>query len=268
MNAPNLSVVNSSNQLSVRDRKDEREPYSSKYAIHFNPAQNLDPIKPRNASQENHMKLLLDESIDCVVAIGNFGSGRTFLSSCMGYSNLLTGNCDKLTLCRPALESKGERLGFMPGDISEKMEHYFGPIKDSVGQLKVSNFLEDPRFEILALAFARGRTILKADFVLDEAQNSLKSQMKLALGRVGDGTRTFINGDLDQCDLPNIHDSGLADLLKLLEKAGGDVSSVGSCIVPINVKERGTVKFGFVKYDPLHVERSLFAAAVAQLYQE
>lgn len=176
-------------------------------------------IKPLFEEQEKFIELLFDKEI--VFATGVAGTGKTYLSVAMAVHMYLLGEVEKIILTRPVVEA-GEKLGFLPGDLKEKMDPYMQPLYDSLYDmlpvLEVNRCLENNIFEIIPLAFMRGRTIKNAYVILDEAQNTVPSQMKMFLTRLGIGSRMVISGDLSQKDLPVNQKSGLSDALEKLNK--------------------------------------------------
>ncbi len=154
------------------------------------------------------------EKNDVVFGLGPAGTGKTFLAVAQAVKMLLDGKVDRLIMCRPAVEA-GERLGFLPGDMREKIDPYLRPIYDSLNDLmppeQVVNRLATGQIEIAPLAFMRGRTLSDAFIILDEAQNTTATQMKMVLTRLGENSKMVINGDPSQVDLPSGQISGLND---------------------------------------------------------
>ena len=152
--------------------------------------------------------------------IGPAGTGKTYLAVAVGVSMFITGRVDKIILSRPAVEA-GERLGFLPGDMKEKIDPYMQPLYDALNDFlpakQMAKLMEDKAIEIAPLAFMRGRTLANAFVVLDEAQNATSMQMKMFLTRLGEGSRMVITGDRTQIDLPRGVQSGLADAERLLK---------------------------------------------------
>jgi phosphate starvation-inducible PhoH-like protein len=158
--------------------------------------------------------------------IGPAGTGKTYLAVAVGVSMFLGGKVDKIILSRPAVEA-GERLGFLPGDLKDKVDPYMQPLYDALNDFLPGNqmqkLVEDKRIEIAPLAFMRGRTLSNAFVVLDEAQNATTMQMKMFLTRLGQGSRMVITGDRTQVDLPRGVTSGLRNAEAILK----DVKGVG-----------------------------------------
>lgn len=174
-------------------------------------------IYPKNDAQKDYMKAL--EDYEMVFGIGPAGTGKTLLAVNQAVKMLLSGEVERIVLCRPAVEA-GEKLGFLPGDLKSKIDPYLRPLYDSLNDMLPAHYIkkkiEDGTIEITPLAFMRGRTLTKSFVILDEAQNTTEMQMKMLLTRMGDGTRMAINGDIMQTDLPNYVKSGLMDAIKKL----------------------------------------------------
>jgi phosphate starvation-inducible protein PhoH and related proteins len=182
------------------------------------------PVKARNAAQDTYLRLLRQHEL--VIAEGPAGTGKTWLA--VGYAVQLIeqGLAERLILSRPAVEA-GERLGFLPGDLREKVDPYLRPIYDALYDFMdgraVERGLTTGMIEVAPLAFMRGRTLSRAIVLLDEAQNTTTMQMKMVLTRLGEGSRMIITGDPSQVDLPPGQKSGLADAVRILS----DVEGVG-----------------------------------------
>jgi len=163
-------------------------------------------------------------SNDLVFALGPAGSGKTFLAVAHGVSLLLKGAVDKLIITRPAVEA-GERLGFLPGDLNEKIDPYLTPIwgalDDILGPQLLAKKRETKEIEVAPLAYMRGRTLSYAYVIIDEAQNTTRMQMKMILTRLGEGSKMVVTGDPSQIDLPNRGDSGLVHAFHLLDNVEG-----------------------------------------------
>ena len=157
-----------------------------------------------------------------VFGLGPAGTGKTFLAVAQAVQFMLEGKVDRLILCRPAVEA-GERLGFLPGTMQEKIDPYLRPIYDALHDMlppeQIAKRLADGTIEIAPLAFMRGRTLSSAFVILDEAQNTTTAQMKMVLTRLGEGSRIIVTGDLSQTDLPTGTMSGLKDALDVLRGA-------------------------------------------------
>jgi len=161
---------------------------------------------------------------DMVFALGPAGSGKTYLAVAMGVSLLLAGKVERIVLSRPAVEA-GERLGFLPGDMKEKIDPYLRPLYDALHDMlpaeQIANRMESGEIEIAPLAFMRGRTLAHCYVILDEAQNTTPMQMRMFLTRLGEGSRMVITGDPSQTDLPGGQRSGLADAVDTLKDVEG-----------------------------------------------
>ncbi|MGE4321681.1 MAG: PhoH family protein [Sphingobium sp.] len=179
-------------------------------------------IVPRSATQVTYMEALTRS--DVIFALGPAGTGKTYLAVAQAVSQLITGSVDRLILSRPAVEA-GERLGFLPGDMKDKVDPYLRPIYDALYDTlpaeQVERRIASGEIEIAPLAFMRGRTLANAFIVLDEAQNTTVAQMKMFLTRFGEGSRMVICGDPRQVDLPQPGTSGLADAVARLDGVEG-----------------------------------------------
>ncbi|WOI53350.1 PhoH family protein [Parvularcula sp. LCG005] len=179
-------------------------------------------ITPRTPAQAHYMNALRENEL--VFGVGPAGTGKTYLAVAHGISMLLRGEVERLILSRPAVEA-GERIGFLPGDMKEKVDPYLRPLYDALYDVVhadlVDKRIEKNEIEIAPLAFMRGRTLARAYVILDEAQNASIAQMKMFLTRLGEGSRMVITGDPSQTDLPNPSESGLADALGLLTNIEG-----------------------------------------------
>ena len=181
-------------------------------------------IGPRTKGQSVYLNSVINN--DIVFGIGPAGTGKTFLSMAFALSSLEKNEVDRIILCRPAVEA-GENLGFLPGDLKEKVDPYLSPLYDALDAMlpknKLKNFIEHKKIEIVPLAYMRGRTLDNAFMILDEAQNSTVMQMKMFLTRLGIGSKAIINGDVTQIDLDGNKNSGLIQAAKILK----DVSGIG-----------------------------------------
>jgi phosphate starvation-inducible protein PhoH and related proteins len=189
-------------------------------------------IVPRSATQITYMQALARD--DVIFALGPAGTGKTYLAVAQAVSQLITGSVDRLILSRPAVEA-GEKLGFLPGDMKEKVDPYLRPLYDALHDTlpaeQVERRIASGEIEIAPLAFMRGRTLANAFIILDEAQNTTPAQMKMFLTRFGEGSRMVICGDPKQVDLPNPGSSGLADAVGKLD------GIQGISVVPFNVSD-------------------------------
>ena len=184
-------------------------------------------IMPRSPNQAAYVRALYDQPL--VYGIGPAGTGKTYLAAAVAASMLARGQVDRIILSRPAVEA-GERLGFLPGDLREKVDPYLRPLYDALYDLmpaeSVTDRLENGEIEIAPLAFMRGRTLANSFVILDEAQNTTPVQMKMFLTRLGENSRMVVTGDLTQIDLPSNTRSGLKDALAVTADIEG-VAVVG-----------------------------------------
>lgn len=221
------------------------EPADIVAAIHFNEKQQREPgnaagqiemfkgghleirtrkktVEPRTITQKSYVEDLFEKEL--VFGLGPAGTGKTYLAVAAAVSMFINGLVDKIILARPAVEA-GERLGFLPGDMKEKVDPYMQPLYDALHDFfpakQVEKLIEDRRIEIAPLAFMRGRTLSNAYVVLDEAQNATTMQMKMFLTRMGEGSRMAITGDTSQIDLPRNVPSGLVEAEKVLRNVKG-----------------------------------------------
>ena len=174
-------------------------------------------VIPRSEKQKNYVSALKES--DIVISAGPAGTGKTFLAVAVGLTMLLEKKIERIILSRPAVEA-GERLGFLPGDMREKVDPYLRPLYDSLYDLldfeKIQKKIEIGDIEIAPLAFMRGRTLKNSFAILDEAQNATDTQIKMFLTRIGENSKIVINGDPSQIDLPNKNSSGLNRSKKIL----------------------------------------------------
>ena len=179
-------------------------------------------IVPRSATQIRYMEAL--NRNDIIFALGPAGTGKTYLAVAQAVAQLITGSVDRLILSRPAVEA-GERLGFLPGDMKEKVDPYLRPIYDALYDClpaeQVERRIASGEIEIAPIAFMRGRTLAESFIILDEAQNTTPAQMKMFLTRFGQNSRMVVCGDPKQSDLPTGHVSGLNDAVAKLEGVEG-----------------------------------------------
>jgi phosphate starvation-inducible PhoH-like protein len=179
-------------------------------------------ISPRSAMQAAYVRALRHNEL--VFGLGPAGTGKTYLAVAAAVDALMTGSVERIVLSRPAVEA-GERLGFLPGDLREKVDPYLRPLYDALYDMmpgeQVTKRLASGEIEIAPLAFMRGRTLSHAFVILDEAQNTTPVQMKMALTRLGERARMAVTGDLSQIDLPRGARSGLKDALETIEGIDG-----------------------------------------------
>ena len=205
-------------------------------------------IKPRSKKQLEYFNLVKQKQM--VFCCGPAGTGKTYLAVAYAVSMLKSGEIEKIILTRPAVEA-GERLGFLPGDIKEKIDPYLRPIYDALNDMlsfsEVIKKIESGFIEIAPLAFMRGRTLSNAFIILDESQNTTAVQMKMFLTRLGENSKMVINGDLSQVDLPSGTKSGLRESINILK----------------NVKE-----IGFLEFSDNDVVRNSLVSKIVKYYEK
>ncbi|MBA3241194.1 MAG: PhoH family protein [Acidobacteria bacterium] len=179
-------------------------------------------VAPKSATQRRYIEAMQNQ--DVVFGIGVAGTGKTYLAVAMAVQALMQKQVTRIVLARPAVEA-GERLGFLPGDLQEKVDPYLRPLYDALFDLidaeRVTKFLEKRIIEVAPLAFMRGRTLADAFIILDEAQNTTSEQMKMFLTRIGYGSKAVITGDVTQIDLPTGKRSGLIEAERVLAGTEG-----------------------------------------------
>ncbi|HEY1802773.1 MAG TPA: PhoH family protein [Terriglobales bacterium] len=179
-------------------------------------------VQPKGLNQRRYLEAI--EAHDMVFGIGPAGTGKTYLAVAMAISALLAKRVNRIILARPAVEA-GERLGFLPGSLQEKIDPYLRPLYDALYEMlepeKVDRYLEKNVIEIAPIAFMRGRTLNDSFVILDEAQNTTSEQMKMFLTRLGFNSKAVITGDITQIDLPNARRSGLVEAMDVLKKVEG-----------------------------------------------
>ena len=200
---------------------DQMEMFSSG---HFEIRTRKKTVEPRTKAQRDFVQSLTDNEL--AFGIGPAGTGKTYLAVAVGVSKFIAGEVDKIILSRPAVEA-GEKLGYLPGDMKDKVDPYMQPLYDALNDFlpakQLAKLIEEKTIEIAPLAFMRGRTLAHSYIVLDEAQNATSMQMKMFLTRLGEGSRMVITGDRSQIDLPKGAMSGLLDAESLLSK----ISTIG-----------------------------------------
>jgi phosphate starvation-inducible PhoH-like protein len=179
-------------------------------------------ITPRTPNQAKYLQAIMDNEM--VFGVGPAGTGKTYLAVAMAVAMYLEGKVERLVFCRPAVEA-GESLGFLPGDMKDKVDPYLRPIYDAMHDMLpldiITKKIEMGEIEVAPLAFMRGRTLSNAFVILDEAQNTTCTQMKMLLTRMGESSRMVINGDITQTDLPIGVKSGLRDASEILDGVEG-----------------------------------------------
>ena len=210
-------------------------------------AKNRD-ITARTPKQAEYLDAIRKNNL--VFGLGPAGTGKTFLAVAQAVVMMQAGEIDRLILCRPAVEA-GERLGFLPGTMQEKIDPFLRPIYDALHDMlppdQIARRLADGSIEIAPLAFMRGRTLSSAAVILDEAQNTTPAQMKMALTRIGEGSRMIITGDLSQTDLPSGQRSGLHDAIDVLS---------------------GVKDIAFIRFGEADVVRSRLAKSIVEAYEK
>ena len=205
-------------------------------------------VIPRSKKQKEYVKALKNSQI--IMSLGPAGTGKTFLAVAVALTMLLEKKVKRIILSRPAVEA-GERLGFLPGDMKEKIDPYLRPLYDSLNDLidydKIQKKIESGEIEIAPLAFMRGRTLKNSFAILDEAQNATETQIKMFLTRIGENSKLVVNGDPSQVDLPNKNQSGLIKSQKILK----------------NVKEISVINF-----DQNDVIRHPLVTKIVEAYQK
>ena len=200
---------------------DQMEMFSS---AHFEIRTRKKTVEPRTKAQRDFVQSLTDNEL--AFGIGPAGTGKTYLAVAVGVSKFIAGEVDKIILSRPAVEA-GEKLGYLPGDMKDKVDPYMQPLYDALNDFlpakQLAKLIEEKTIEIAPLAFMRGRTLAHSYIVLDEAQNATSMQMKMFLTRLGEGSRMVITGDRSQIDLPKGAMSGLLNAESLLSK----ISTIG-----------------------------------------
>ena len=205
------------------------------------------PVTPRSPGQRDYVQALRNH--DVVFGVGPAGTGKTYLAMAIAVAALKRGKVRRLILTRPAVEA-GEKLGFLPGDLTEKVDPYLRPLYDALADMlpaeRVTRMIERRVIEVAPLAFMRGRTLNDAYVVLDEAQNTTREQMKMFLTRLGEGSSMVITGDTTQIDLPRKRDSGLVHAVQVLSKLD---------------------RVGIVRLTAADVVRHSLVAAIIQAYE-
>jgi phosphate starvation-inducible protein PhoH and related proteins len=215
-------------------------------------------ITPKGLGQKRYIQAIRDN--DIVFGIGPAGTGKTYLAMAMAVAFLVERKVKRIVLCRPAVEA-GERLGFLPGDIAEKVNPYLRPLHDALFDMmdyeKASALIERGTVEVAPLAFMRGRTLNDSFIILDEAQNTTGEQMKMFLTRLGYGSKAVITGDVTQVDLPSGRASGLLEVQRVLK----GVEGIAFCgFTEIDVVRHPLVQEVVRAYDAWDVERKARAA--------
>jgi phosphate starvation-inducible PhoH-like protein len=211
--------VKTAAQLIAADQQVELRDYLGKGATK---AAGRRQVAPKSLNQRRYLEAI--DQHDIVFGVGPAGTGKTYLAMAQAVSFLLAKKVSRIILARPAVEA-GEKLGFLPGDLQEKVNPYLRPLYDALYDMmeveRVERLLERGTVEIAPLAFMRGRTLNDSFVILDEAQNTTSEQMKMFLTRLGFGSKAVVTGDVTQIDLPNARTSGLVEALKVVSQVEG-----------------------------------------------
>lgn len=203
-------------------------------------------VRAKNLSQKRYVDLIRKH--DVAIAIGPAGTGKTYLAMAMAVAALQRKEISRIILTRPAVEA-GERLGFLPGDLADKVDPYMRPLYDALRDMmdleKATRLIERGTIEVAPLAFMRGRTLNDSFVILDEAQNTTGEQMKMFLTRLGDGSKVVITGDVTQIDLPSQTESGLVEAVRVL---------------------RSVREIGFIGFEAADVVRHPLVQSIVQAY--
>ncbi len=230
-NSKSKVVINTINQMLHKSQSKELEEEDIKSIYHFEQSKNSNVmdndvtiktpkknIFARTERQKKYINSLFESNI--IFSLGPAGTGKTFLAVAVAVNKLINGKVNKIILSRPAVEA-GENLGFLPGDLKDKIDPYLIPLYDSLSELmgfeKMQKKIEDGTVEIAPLAFMRGRTLKDSFVILDEAQNATDTQIKMFLTRLGKNTTMVVNGDPSQIDLPASKSSGLLKSINILD---------------------------------------------------
>lgn len=208
-------------------------------------------LVPRNTAQETYLELLSDEEKRIVFAIGPAGTGKSYLGVLRAIKALREGEVERIVIVRPAVGAEGENHGFLPGDLNQKLSPWLQPLIDIFEEYysreSFQGMVNDGTIEFATLMYMRGRTFKNSIVIFDESQNSLPSQMKILLTRLGENTRAFITGDLQQTD--HKRDNGLLDFIKRMQSHNSEM-------------------IGLVEFERKHIERDPIVSEVLRIYGE
>ena len=236
-------------EIRQNETKDDIDPVSERSTDNFGLIKtSRTSVKPRGHHQNNYVKNIRKNDIS--FGIGPAGTGKTYLAVACAVEALINGNVNRILLVRPAVEA-GEKLGFLPGDLTQKIDPYLRPLYDALYEMlgfeKVGKLIEKNIIEVAPLAFMRGRTLNHSFIILDESQNTTSSQMKMFLTRIGFGSTAVITGDVTQIDLPKGTRSGLVQVSKILD---------------------GITEIGFTYFSAKDVVRHRLVQQIVEAYDE
>ena len=218
------------------------------------------PVKCKTIGQKNYIKALQQNTV--TLCIGPAGTGKTYLAVAQAVADLKDGKVERIIMSRPAIEAGEERLGFLPGDLAQKVDPYLRPLYDALNDMlgaeSVQKYVERGIIEIAPLAYMRGRTLNRASIIIDESQNASLSTLKMALTRLGENSKMVLTGDITQIDLPKKEDSGL-------EKCASILTSIEGVAV-IRLNNRDVVRNRLVKdivkaFEKAENEKKLYASS-------
>ena len=234
--------------INMTTNENSNTEFSSNLADSFLVKAGKKVLKPRSKKQKKYFELVKERQM--VFCSGPAGTGKTYLAVAFAVSMLKAGQVEKIILSRPAVEA-GERLGFLPGDLKEKIDPYLRPIYDALNEMlpvgEVIKKIESGQIEIAPIAFMRGRTLSNSFVILDESQNTTPIQMKMFLTRLGENSKMIINGDLSQVDLPSGTKSGLREAMNILQ----------------NIDD-----IGFIRFNDKDVVRNALVSKIVKNYEE
>lgn len=234
--------------INMTTNENSNTEFSSNLADSFLVKAGKKVLKPRSKKQKKYFELVKERQM--VFCCGPAGTGKTYLAVAFAVSMLKAGQVEKIVLSRPAVEA-GERLGFLPGDLKEKIDPYLRPIYDALNEMlpvgEVIKKIESGQIEIAPIAFMRGRTLSNSFVILDESQNTTPIQMKMFLTRLGENSKMIINGDLSQVDLPSGTKSGLREAMNILQ----------------NIDD-----IGFIRFNDKDVVRNALVSKIVKNYEE